>query len=451
MINPFDDVLAKQYCEELISSLNENKYIAPDFPIEHLFNKIGCMFGILVCKDSFQNIVVLKAFSGQFNSIWQIKGWCKPLLNIEKYTELVAKTDPEIQKITEILNSTDASNPLFRTLEKKRTFLSKKAFTKIQNLYEFFCADGVSRKFNESILLPTGTGDCCAPKLLHEAFSRNLQPLSLAEFYYGKETKTKKHLSYYPPCDEKCKLILPLMLQLEILYKDEHIVVVNKPAGILSVPGRGEANQDCIVTRIKRIYPECIEQPAVHRLDLDTSGLMVFALTKEAHRNLSMQFEKGTVQKKYRAVLDGNIIEKNSNLKVGSCGVIELPFRLDVENRPCQVYDEKNGKMGITDFKILAIKKNKLFKTSSNYVTYVEYSPKTGRTHQLRLHSAHEKGMGVPIVGDRLYGNAKSEFDNTLYGTNGLKDGRLLLHAFYIEFIHPVTDTRIYFMSDSTF
>ena len=440
MFNPFDDALAKEYCEKLLPTL------------KNLNIKNGCMFGILVCKDEFDNLVILKAFSGQLNSTWKLDEWCNPLLNIEKYNELVAKTNPPIQNLTETLKNLEPNNPLYAKLEKERTQLSQDAFRKIQELYEFSCADGITRKFNlEHGLLPTGTGDCCAPKLLHAAFSKKLQPISLAEFYYGKNSESKKHLHYYEPCDEKCKLILPIMLGLEIIYRDEHIVIVNKPAGILSVPGRGEENQDSIVNRIKRLFPESIEQPSVHRLDLDTSGLMVFALTKKAHKKLSMQFEKSEVMKKYLAVLDGNVIAIKNHLKVGGCGTIELPFRLDVENRPYQIYDEAHGKIGITDYKILAIKKNKYFKTSSNYVTYVEYSPQTGRTHQLRLHSAHKKGMGFPIVGDRLYGNAKNEFDNKNYGLNGVKNGRLLLHAFYLEFHHPITEEILYFESSAEF
>ncbi len=462
MTNPFNSLLAQKYCTELIHTLETQKCLdfekAPEnrnklFSTEELFTKNGCMFGILICHTIDKKEIVLKAFSGQFKSHWVIDNWCKPLLNIEDYTELVSKTDPEIQSITNELKKTVQNSHEFTTLYKKRSTLSQKAFSKIQDLYNFLCADGVKRKFSDIVtsFIPTGTGDCCAPKLLNEAFSRNLTPISMAEFYFGKPTDTKKHLQFYEPCDEKCKIILPTMLGLDIVYKDEDIIVIKKKSGDLSVPGRGENKQDCIVNRIKTLFPECIEQPSVHRLDMDTSGLMVFGLTKEAQRSLSIGFEKGNTKKKYIAVLEGNILEKDSTKKVGHCESIKLPFRLDIENRPYQIYDEINGKMGVTKYKILAIKKNKLFKTTSKYVTYVEYEPLTGRTHQLRLHSFHEKGLGLPIIGDRLYGNAKYEYTNDNYGKGSLQEGRLLLHASYLEFTHPITNERLYFESPSDF
>ncbi len=228
MTNPFNDSLAKKYCTQLIKNLDDYKCLdferckdfnKSNFSTNHLFEKNGCMFGILVCKDSQNNEILLKAFSGQYNGIWNIEGWCNPLLNIEEYNNLVAKTDPEIQEITNQIKKTPKSSTEYEILFEKRRKLSQNAFKKIQKLTEFTCADGTICKFDSSEeLLPTGTGDCCAPKLLNEAFARKLQPISLAEFYYGKNTETKTNLQFYTPCDEKCKIILPLMLGLEILY-----------------------------------------------------------------------------------------------------------------------------------------------------------------------------------------------------------------------------------------
>jgi tRNA pseudouridine32 synthase/23S rRNA pseudouridine746 synthase len=196
---------------------------------------------------------------------------------------------------------------------------------------------------------------------------------------------------------------------IEILHEDPLFVVVNKPSGLLSVPGKGEANQDCVVSRVKALYPDCITQPSVHRLDQDTSGILVLAMTEEAHRTLSIQFMERLVGKRYIALIDG-IIEQDS-------GVIELAFRLDPDNRPYQVYDPEKGKIGTTRWRKLAVEGQQ---------TRVEFMPLTGRTHQLRLHAAHEKGLGFPIVGDRLYGT-------------GTGPGQLKLHAAVLRFRHPTT------------
>ncbi len=455
MQNPFPNTIAKQYCQELIQKLDAEQCLDFEQPLESrnplfstssLFKKHGgIMFGILVCKEHDEKsgkIIVLKAFSGQFEGFWNIEAWCPPLLSVEEYDALVKKTDEEIQNLTKEINKLSTSDGRYKELFDKRSNLSKRAFKKIQELYQFHCVDGKIKKLIDlkPSHIPTGTGDCCAPKLLCEAFRRNLVLLSMAEFFYGETnaSKTKEHKKFYEPCDEKCSLILPTMLGVHIIYKDDHVVVVHKDQGILSVPGRGEKNQDCIVARLKKIYPTIIEQPSVHRLDLDTSGIMIFALTKEAHKNLSMQFEKGFVIKKYVAVLDGNIHEKNIEKE----GTIELPFRLDIENRPFQIYDEVNGKMGKTEYRILDVKKNKNFETSEKYVSYVEFTPITGRTHQLRLHASHKKGLDIPILGDRLYGNDTDCFNDELYG-KGKK--RLLLQAFYIEFEHPFSKEKMSF------
>ena len=208
---------------------------------------------------------------------------------------------------------------------------------------------------------------------------------------------------------------------LTIIYRDEHVVVVEKPSGLLSVPGRGPDMQDCIVNRLKAVIPDCLEQPSVHRLDMDTSGLLVLALTKEVHRNISIQFQNRTVEKKYYALLDG-LVEQES-------GTIELPFRLDPDNRPYQVYDTVHGKMGTSHWRKVAIEDGK---------TRIDFKPITGRTHQLRLHASHEKGLGVPIIGDRLYGT-------------GTVPGQLKLHAYYLSFDHPITEKRLSFSSQCPF
>ncbi len=213
----------------------------------------------------------------------------------------------------------------------------------------------------------------------------------------------------------------PLDGDLNIIHEDPLFVVVNKPGGRLSVPGLGPENQDCVVSRLKRLYPDCIEQPSVHRLDQDTSGLIVMALTKAAHRNLSVQFMNRLVGKRYMALIDG-VVE-------GDAGVIELSFRLDPDNRPYQVHDPINGKPGVTRWRKIAVEDGR---------TRVEFMPLTGRTHQLRLHSAHPEGLGFPIVGDRLYGT-------------GTGPGQLKLHASVLRFRHPKTRESLDFSLPAPF
>lgn len=208
---------------------------------------------------------------------------------------------------------------------------------------------------------------------------------------------------------------------LEILHTDPAFVVVNKVSGMLAAPGRGPDKVDSVSDRVKRMFSGCIEQPAVHRLDMDTSGLMVVARTTDAHRHLSLQFQNRLTRKRYIALLDG-ILDENE-------GTIELPFRLDLENRPLQIYDELHGKTGTTHWKKMAVEDGQ---------TRIEFIPVTGRTHQLRLHAHHEKGLGIPIVGDPFYGN-------------GTGPGQLKLHACELTFAHPESGEMLTFHSEPDF
>ncbi len=207
----------------------------------------------------------------------------------------------------------------------------------------------------------------------------------------------------------------------DIVYRDDSLVVVEKPAGLLAVPGRGPDKQDCVISRIRRLVPEMIDQPAVHRLDMATSGLMILAVTAEAHRHLGRQFETRRVAKRYIALLEG-IVD-------GDAGEIGLSFRLDPDNRPYQMYDPVHGRMGITRWRRLAIEHGR---------TRIEFTPLTGRTHQLRLHAAHHLGLGCPIVGDRLYGQ-------------GREGETMLLHACHLAFLHPASGKALAFDSPAPF
>ena len=208
---------------------------------------------------------------------------------------------------------------------------------------------------------------------------------------------------------------------LEIVHADRSLLVINKPSGLLSVPGRGVEKQDCVVSRAKRCYPDLPDQPAVHRLDMMTSGLMLLARSAQVHRSLVRQFQDRQVLKRYIAIVEGDLQETS--------GTIKLAFRLDPDNRPHQVYDPQNGKQGITMWKTIGAEPSG---------TRVEFTPLTGRTHQLRLHAAHPRGLGSPIVGDHLYGSGK--------------DGdRLLLHSCLLSFTHPGNNKMCTFMTPASF
>ena len=284
---------------------------------------------------------------------------------------------------------------------------------------------------------PAGAGECALPKLLQYAYLHQLKPLAMAEFWWGDSPKNeiRRHGYYYPACKGKCGPILKHMLQglhveenpletdmhrdteLEIMYEDEWLSVVNKPAGMLSVPGKSDI--DSVYGRVRRMYPEATGPMIVHRLDMATSGLILIAKTKEVHQNLQAQFKNRTVCKRYVAWLDG-IVEKKE-------GHIELPLRPDPEDRPRQVVDAVHGKPAVTDYTVLHYDSGR---------TFISFIPKTGRTHQLRVHSAHPLGLNAPIVGDELYGR---------------KADRLYLHAEYLGFIHPVSGVYMEIEKESGF
>lgn len=209
-------------------------------------------------------------------------------------------------------------------------------------------------------------------------------------------------------------------LQLDVLHEDHDIIVVNKPSGLLSVPGRGADMQDSVVRRLQEYRSDCLlKHPEVHRLDMDTSGLLVVTFYRDAHRELSRQFEHREVEKRYLALLEGKVSGKE--------GLISLPFCRDYPNRPRQMFDVKHGKTGVTLWKKLG---------EEDGCTRIEFRPRTGRTHQLRLHASHPLGLNTPIVGDRLYGN-------------GTAPGQLKLHACFLAFTHPVTGERLTFSNQS--
>lgn len=452
MFPPFPTEEAQIFCRELMTQFDNYSSLCPqennpDFSTDCLFGSgKGQMFGVLVCKDSQGRQVVLKAFSGQYNGHFLVPGWVPPLLDTKAYDEQVEGDDKTIKKLSVQIESTQ--NAIEKAeLKMRRKELSRLSLEAIYKLYRFPCWNGRILSFCDILpgfvqggkFPPTGTGDCCAPKLLGYAFSKNLVPVSLAEFFYGDSnlSGTRLHKEFYPPCDEKCSIVMPFMLGLKILYRDDYIVVVEKPAGLLSVPGRGEDMQDCVVNRLRCLFPNCIKQPSVHRLDMDTSGLLVLAFTEQAHKNLSAQFMQGKVYKEYHAVLRGRLQGSAAFNEKGDFvaqGKIELPFRLDVGNRPKQIYDEIHGKVGITEWFFVKYERCPQNVCKEKVLSHVRFVPRTGRTHQLRLHSMHEKGLGAAIQGDRLYG-VRHEGE------------RLMLHASLLEFAHPETNEKLRFSS----
>ncbi len=275
---------------------------------------------------------------------------------------------------------------------------------------------------------PAGSGECCAPKLLQYAYRHNLRPIIIGEFWQGHSPRMeiRHHGHFYPACRGKCKPILEWMLSmtadnggceydgnLRIVNQDEHILVVDKPSGLLSVPGKSEAPS--VESLLRRQYGQAY---MVHRLDQDTSGLMVVARNEAAYHHLQRQFFARTIYKKYIALLDGEVSEQ---------GTINLPLRPDLLDRPRQMVDPEHGKSAETGYRVLEHR---------NGQTLVELTPHTGRTHQLRVHCAHQSGLACPIVGDRLYGKPAQ---------------RLCLHAAELAFMHPVTGERLHFSSSAPF
>ena len=447
MFPPFPQELARHYCMELISNIEDGSVILKQISQESEERKgHGVMIGALVCVNAAGERVVLHAVSGISVVPELVEGPAKiivpPIVSPEEIEQALAKNDKKIHELTDALRPLrqaqgpqeprGVGEPVEPHLKEQRTKLTTESLLNVFSLYTFTRFDGKKITLNEIIqahggrLPPTGTGDCCAPKLLSYAFEHNLTPISMDEVFYGRDTKNKTNGTSYPPCDERCGYILPYILGLEILYRDSQIIVVNKPSGLLSVPGRTEDKQDCVVNRVKKLFPHCIAQPSVHRLDMETSGLLVLAFTEEAHRNLSRQFEKGTVHKKYVALLDGVF---NHNEYEGE---LQLKFRLDVDNRPHQIYDEVNGKLGITQWKKEGTELYTAPDGTKRRTTKIIFTPKTGRTHQLRLAASDPHGFGIPIVGDTLYGKCEP-------------GERLMLHAFELEFRHPVSGQAMYF------
>lgn len=452
----------------------------------------GKMYGVLLVKTPAGETGYLKAFSGLLDGRQEVTGWVPPIPGREKlireenevlsrlealkseiirlqeipdrasYRELETEFDRRLQSLTDLhrenkrerqerretgdLSAEERENlneisrregidrrnlkrerdrvlqPLreriaeidrrIRELKQQRKSLSKQLQELLYRSYCLtnFAGDSLSLQLlMGDNLLPTGTGECCAPKLLHYAAIRGFMPIAMAEFWWGNSNRDKVAGEFYGACVERCQPLMGFLLSglqpsLEIIYEDESILAVNKPIDLLSIPGRYRETGDSVITRLRARGKDAI---AVHRLDRETSGILLLAKDRQSYRELSRQFESREIYKVYEALLSNNITTKE--------GSIDLPLCPDLDRRPYQIVDRERGKPSITKFRVIDDSRG-------------EFLPLTGRTHQIRVHC--QKGLKVPILGDRLYG--------------GKEGDRLYLHARDLAFRHPISGEKIH-------
>ena len=407
--------------------------------------KQGKMFGVLVVKTPTGEVGYLAAFSGNLAGSNHHDYFVPPVYDLLNPDGYFKEEEARISAINVMLNHTnDNKQKNIETLKEERKqrsialqqwifeqFRLRNAHGEEQDIYSIFTQTAHRNP-------PAGTGECAAPKLLQYAYLNNLQPLAMAEFWWGNSPKgeIRHHGHYYPSCRHKCEPILNFMLQglevepnplltsntdatqLETVYEDDYLLVVNKPAGMLSVPGK--TGQASVLTLLQERYPDATGPILVHRLDMATSGLLLAAKDKDTHALLQKQFEGRTVKKRYIALLEG-IPQAEPK------GFIRLPLRPDFDNRPLQMVCYEYGKPAVTRYEIM---------DTENDRTRIAFYPETGRTHQLRVHAAHPEGLNCPIVGDPLYGQPAD---------------RLYLHAERLEFRHPVDNRMLRIKKETPF
>lgn len=357
----------------------------------------------------------------------ELKRWKKKFQQeVEAQEALIRQKQESIQQLKDERKSSSAALQQWIFQQ----FQMRNARGEVKDLCEIFAPTPQG-------IPPAGSGECAAPKLLQHAYLHGLHPVAMAEFWWGDSPKgeIRRHGYFYPSCKHKCEPILNFMMQglevepnpllaskseadsLETVYEDEHLLVVNKPSGMLSVPGK--TDQVSVYSLMAERFHEATGPLVVHRLDMDTSGLLLIAKTKEVHACLQEQFEKQEIRKRYIALLSGKP-------DVASTGFIRLPLCPDYENRPLQKVDYEHGKPAITRYELL----------EDTAHTRIAFYPATGRTHQLRVHAAHPDGLNTPIKGDPLYGQPAE---------------RLYLHAERLEFRHPVTNKTLRITKEAPF
>ena len=402
----------------------------------------GKMLGVLVCAAPDGSLVTLRAFSGLAGGCSTIPGFVPPIFDTLTLPELWA--DGHLPPKPSRLRSTPPFTPFTvpplmvpRVAQvsgaNARSAQSAALQEKLFKSYVVQNAKGersdVKKIFEERGLVPPGgTGECAGPKLLNEAFKQGLKPLAMGEFWYGESPKSgevREHGRFYPSCTGKCGPLLSWMMQgldveenplqrkpdtesIRIIYEDDAILVANKPSGMLCAPGLTgtESLQEILEKDHGKLF-------SCHRLDMDTSGVIVYAKSVEYQADIQQQFERREVVKTYLAHLVAGSRPWRGKRK----GTIALPLSPDWYDRPRQMVDREHGKPAITEFEILDI--------FPDGEMDVRFTPRTGRTHQIRVHCASPLGLGRPIKGDALYGAADG--------------GRLELYAESLSFRHPVT------------
>lgn len=448
----------------------------------------GKMFGVLVCRDSNGQLGFLAAYSGQIGGRedwpWFVPAVFDYLQPDGHFKQEEAQISAINHRVAELESATPspATQQLVEQLKLERRQRSIALQTWLFDQFRMLNAHGDVRtltdifRFTPQRVPPSGAGECCAPKLLQYAFQHDLTPLCIAEFWQGRSPKAeiRHHNHFYTACRGRCLPILTWMLgeasppaplqkergadtlttgsqhpgqytlnttfqhsELytplsflrgfggEVLYEDGDILVVVKPPGLLSVPGK--VRLPSLEGLLRERYPHVEGPMIVHRLDMDTSGLMVIALSTTAYHHLQQQFFARTIYKRYMALLDGTF-----PAYLPQRGTINLPMRPDHLDRPRQIIDFVHGKQAVTDYEVGTFTSA----TTQEGTTRILLTPHTGRTHQLRVHCAHRDGLGLPIKGDPLY------------GTPG---GRLCLHADRLSFVHPVTKELMTFESPAPF
>ena len=402
----------------------------------------GKMFGVLVVKgDGMSGLGekgYLAAFSAKLDGSYYHEGFVPPVFEMTE--EPIGHSKEESRRLQRLLfanyNFVNGKGESKNLLE---IFANEKPIVPAD---EWFGNELRSERINElkkEFLPPSGAGECCAPKLLQYALTHGLKPIQLAEFWVGAPSKTeiRQEGMFYAPCSGRCVPILKYMTQglddleiydlrfklddfkkPEILFEDDYLIVINKPAGLLSVPGKSEEPS----------AESLLHAKAVHRLDQDTSGLLVLAKTPEVFKTLQAYFQRRDIYKRYEAVLQPNQKSKILNLK--SEGEISLPLLPNPYDRPRQMVNREHGKPAITRYHIR--------ERRADGTMLVDFFPLTGRTHQLRVHAAHPDGLNAPIVGDRLYGVKNERISE-------LGSERMILHAAEIRFVHPVTQQEMHF------
>lgn len=437
MISPFTlppSPAAQAAAKEVIAKVHAYMREHPESEL----HRQGKMFGVLVYKGE----QYLAAFSAMLDGSYTHEGFVPPVWKTDERANGLGD-----ERMMPVGHSKEESRRLQRLLFANYNLLNARGESKnlleifasekpILSPDEFFHKSEIKKLKSKISLPPSGAGECCAPKLLQYAFVHGLEPVELAEFWVGapSHTEIRQEGVFYAPCSGKCVPILRHMLQglevkglevrglgdlpkPEVIYEDEWLMVVNKPAGMLSVPGKGEELSAESYFNVK----------AVHRLDQDTSGLLVLAKTPEVYKELQAYFQRRDILKRYEAVVKPNGLEDE--------GVIDLPLLPNPFDRPRQMVDREHGKPAITRYKIR--------ERRADGTIFVDFYPLTGRTHQLRVHAAHPDGLNAPIVGDRLYGLGDE-------GVSGL-GRRLMLHAAEIRFVHPITQEEMHFCIPSCF